>query len=251
MPSRSGIPWPILLALSVVGAQVLGACGAAAPAAAPAPTPAAPEHTIEVTGQGQAFGAPDVAYVSLGISVTNADVGQAVSRANQVMADITKALGQAGIDPKDIQTTNYNVWPEQKTDPVTNEPSGPPVYHVDSSLQVKVREITNAGKAIQMGLDAGANTVNGLSFGIDDPKPLQSQARASAIDDARQKASELADALGVKLGNPIQVNETSGPSPVALKAIDAAQALGGGQVPISTGQLSVSVSVDVTFELLP
>ncbi len=111
--------------------------------------------------------------MSLGVSITNTDVGQAVSQANQTMADITKALGEIGIDPKDIQTTNYNVWPQQKVDPQTGEATGSTIYHVDSSLQVKVRQIDQAGQVIQKALDAGANSVNGLSFGIDDPKPLE------------------------------------------------------------------------------
>ncbi len=242
----------MVVGLSVAGALLLGACGAGAPAATAQASSKPPEHTIVVTGQGEAYGEPDVANVSLGVSITNADVGQAVSEANQTMADITKALGEVGIDPKDIQTTNYNVWPQTKTDPQTGQPTGTTIYHVDSSLQVKVRKIDQAGRVIQKGLDAGANSVNGLSFGINDPKPLESQARTAAIDDARQRAGELADALGVKLGDPIQVSETTSgvPQPRALSA-EAAQGLGGGAVPISTGQLSVSVQVNVTFQLVP
>lgn len=241
---------PILVGLSILGGLVLGACGGTTPTAGSAIQPR--EHTIAVTGQGEAYGEPDVANVSLGVSITNADVGRAVSQANQTMADISKALGEIGIDAKDIQTTNYNVWPQQKVDPQTGESDGSTIYHVDSSLQVKVREIGQAGQVIQKALDAGANSVNGLSFGIDDPKPLESEARTAAIDDARQRASELADALGVKVGDPIQVDESTsgGPVPYALGA-EAAKGLGGGQVPISTGQLSVSVQVNVTFQLLP
>jgi len=243
---------PIVAGLSVLGALLLGACGPVAPAAAPASATQPAEHTIVVTGLGEAYGEPDVANVSLGVSITNADVGQAVSQANQTMADITKALGEVGIDPKDIQTTNYNVWPQTKTDPQTGESTGTTIYHVDSSLQVKVRKIDQAGQVIQKGLDAGANSVNGLSFGINDPKPLESQARTAAIDDARQRAGELADALGVKLGDPIQVSESSSGGPVTRGlSAEAAQGLGGGAVPISTGQLSVSVQVNVTFQLTP
>lgn len=245
-------PLPMVMGLSLAGALLLGACGGGAPAATAQTASQPPEHTIVVTGQGEAYGEPDVANVSLGVSITNTDVGQAVSQANQAMADITTALGGVGIDPKDVQTTNYNVWPQQQIDRTTGESTGVTTYHVDSSLQVKVRDIAKAGQVIQEALDAGANSVNGLSFGINDPKPLESQARSAAIDDARQRAGELADALGVKLGEPTQVSEsTSGvPQPRALSA-EAAQGLGGGAVPISTGQLSVSVQVNVTFQLLP
>jgi uncharacterized protein YggE len=239
---------PMLMALSIAGAVLLGACGTAAPIASTQP----PEKTIVVTGQGQAYGEPDVANVSLGVSVTDSDVGQAVARANQVMADITSALGGAGIDPKDVQTTNYNVWPQQQIDRTTGEPTGQTTYHVDSSLQVKVRQIDKAGQVIKTALDAGANSVNGLSFGIDDPKPLESQARTAAIDDARQRAGELADSLGVSVGDPVQVSEsTSGGIVPRVASAEAAQGLGGGAVPISTGQLSVTVQVNVTFELVP
>jgi uncharacterized protein YggE len=234
--------------VALMGAVLLSACAPAGPQAAATPQP----HTIAVTGEGQAFGAPDVANVSLGVSVTNTDVGAAVSQANDVMNRITSALGSLGIDTKDIQTTYYNVWPEQPINPQTGEPSGPTKYHVDSTLQVKVRKIDQTGAVIQKALDSGANTVNGLSFSIDDPKPLQSQARKAAVDDARQRAAELAAALGVTVGDPISVSETINAVPQPqIFAAEAAKGLGGGGVPVSTGQLSVDVQVEVTFALKP
>ncbi len=178
--SRERILIPTVLA--VVGAMLLGACGSPLPQAAATPQP----HTIAVMGEGQAFGEPDIAYVSLGVNVTNVDVGLAVSQANGAMDRITAALGSLGIDAKDIQTTYYNVWPEQPINPQTGEAAGPTKYHVDSTLQVKVRQIDQAGDVIQKALDSGANTVNGLSFSIDDPKPLQTEARKAAVDDARR-----------------------------------------------------------------
>lgn len=234
--------------LAVVGAMLLGACGSALPQAAATPQP----HTIVVTGEGQAFGEPDIAYVSLGVSATNVDVGLAVSQANDAMDRITAALGSLGIDAKDIQTTYYNVWPEQPINPETGEAAGPTKYHVDSTLQVKVRQIDQAGDVIQKALDSGANTVNGLSFSIDDPKPLQTEARKAAVDDARQRATELASALGVSVGDPMTVSETINavPQPQVFAA-EAAKGLGGGGVPISTGQLSVDIQVQVTFALNP
>lgn len=238
-----------LVMISVIG---LAGCSGAAPQAASSDQ-SSTVNTITVSGTGKATGAPDVAYVSLGISITNADVGQAVSQANAAMSKITQALGSQGIAAADIQTLSYNVYPQNKIDPQTGQPTGETTYHVDSSLQVKVRQMDQIGKVIQAALDSGANSVNGLSFGIEDPTKLQSQARDSAVQDAKQKASELASSLGVTLGQPITVSETLGATPQPrVLAASAVQGLGGGgEVPVSTGELTVNVRVDVTFRIQP
>ena len=238
--------------LAVVSVLALAGCAGAAPQAASGDE-SSTVNTISVSGTGKATGAPDIAYVALGVSITNTDVGQAVSQANAAMTKITQALGSQGIGAADIQTLNYNVYPQNKIDPQTGQPTGETTYHVDSSLQVKVRQMDQIGKVIQAALNSGANSVNGLSFGIEDPSKLQSQARDAAVQDAKQKAGELATSLGVTLGQPITVSETLGstPQPRALAASGVQGLGGGGEVPVSTGELTVQVQVDVTFRIQP
>jgi uncharacterized protein YggE len=157
-----------VLSLLVVVA-VTGCSGAAAGASMPLQQGGyPPSNTITVSGFGEASGAPDIAYVTLGINVVNADVNTAVTEANATTQAIEDALKALGIAEEDIQTAGYNVWPEEQYDPATGMATGERRFRVDSTLIITVRDLTQTGAVIEAGLNAGANSVHGLSFGIED-----------------------------------------------------------------------------------
>jgi len=207
-----------------------------------------PANSISVSGSGQASGTPDVAYINLGVDTVDPDVGAAVDNASTEMAAIIAAISDTGVEAKDIQTTNFNVYPEDRYDQ-NGQPTGERVYHVQNSLTVTVRDISSVGTVIEAGLGAGADSINGLNFGIADTTTLEQEARVNAVADARQRAAQLAEAFGVSVGEPIIISEVTGgyfPPPIPLLARDSA---GGGGPQITPGQLQVNVQVNVTFAL--
>lgn len=208
-----------------------------------------PPPAISVSGQGEATGKPDVAFVELGIDVTNADVGAAIVQANETMRNVQAAISQQGIAEEDMQTVAFNVWPEDRYND-QGELIGR-IFHVQNILRIKVRDIAKTGDVIGAGMDAGANSVNSLSFGIEDTSALEAEARQKAIADARNRAQQLADGLGVRLGAPISVSESFGGGPIYAQRAVAAEAygVGGAAPPISAGQLTVTVYVNVSFAI--
>jgi uncharacterized protein YggE len=205
-----------------------------------------PTDSISVSGFGEASGKPDIVLVQLGVSVVADQIGQAMEESNQVMQDLTQALREAGIAEEDLQTTNFNVWPEDKYDPITGQSTGERVFHVDNTLQVKVRHIDQISSIIETALEKGANNIYGLTYDIDDKSPLEAEARAKAMADAKVRAEQLATEIGVTLGDPILVSEGTSSGTIYPVAIERAVGMGGGP-PISTGQLTVSLQVNVTY----
>jgi hypothetical protein len=206
-------------------------------------------HVIAVSGQGEATGTPDVAYVSLGIESMSEDLSEAIGRANTVMSDVQAAVTGQGVEEKDMQTESFNVWLEEVRNPQTGEPTGRVIYHVSNSLRVTVRAIDTTGGVIGAALDGGANRVNSLSFGIDDTTTLEAEARSKAVADARARAEQLAEALGVTLGAPVNVSESFSsivppPSPRYEAAMDSASI-----PPISSGELTITMLVNVSFAI--
>jgi uncharacterized protein YggE len=205
--------------------------------------------TISVTGVGEAFGRPDIATVQVGVSVTDPDVGDAVAESNARMEAITAALVEMGVAAGDIQSTNFSVWPEDRYDPQTGQATGERVYHVDSTVIAKIRDIDRAGEAIEVALDAGANNVYGLGFSIDDTAALEAEARELAIADAHERAQQLAEQFGVSLGEVVTINEAAyGPPTTYSPAVGG---MGGaeGAPPISEGTLALNVTVNVTYAI--
>lgn len=208
------------------------------------------EHTISVSGVGEVFGTPDTVYINLGVDKTSPSVTEAVTGARETLAAIITALEGAGISRDDIQTSNFNVYPEDRFNPSTGQPTGERIYHASLGVNVIVRVVDDASTVITTALDAGANSMNGLSFGIADTTELESQARAAAVANAKARADELAQAFGVTLGNVVAISEgLSGggfPAPVMR---DVASGMGGATANIVPGQLSVSVQVNVSFAI--
>ncbi len=209
-----------------------------------------PVNTITVTGTGQANGEPDVAYLQLGIDLKDADVAAAVNRSNTVIDGIMSALEGQGIARLDMQTVGFNVWQEEIYDPQSG-PTGEMTFHVNNTLSIVIRDITKVGSVIEAGIGAGATNVYGLTFGIDDTTSLEDQARTAAVEDAQARAEKLAESLGVTLGKPTIASEYSGSG--AISAYDAAAyglgGGGGGAPPISEGQMTVSMTVNVTYAI--
>jgi hypothetical protein len=185
----------------------------------------------------------------LGVEIRDADIGAAVEQSNAAMQAVIAALGDLGIPPEDIQTTQFNVWQDQPVDPATGMPTEEFTYVVTNIVRIRVSQIDQISDVIQTSLDAGANRVFGLTFGLDDPAALEATARDQAVADARVRAEALAAAFGVTLGNPISITEGFLNTPGPLFA--AAEGLGGGGPSISGGQLSVQIQVTVTFEIAP
>ncbi len=208
-------------------------------------------RSIAVTGQGEAVGAPDQAQINAGVQTVAATVAES-SRANQAVVEkIMQALEKQGVKKKDIQTTNYSVWPEQRHDPSGTGEVSISGYNVSNVVNVTVDDIDKLGAVLAAVTDAGANSIHGVNFGVKDNAALEQRARAAAMADAQERAESLAKLAGVKLGEVLSISMMQGggyPIPMMgggrMAMAEAASAPG-----ISPGQLSVSVQVNVTYAI--
>ena len=250
--NRNGLRFASVIAVAAVLVGVLGF--AMRPVAAQeTPTapqlPAAPARSITVSGSGEVFGTPDIAYITLGVDQSDADATAAIDSANTTLAAIVAALTDAGVAEEDIQTASYNIYPQDNIDPATGQPTGERVYNVNLTVTVTIRDINNVGAVITAGLGAGANTISSLNFGIADTKALEAEARKAAVADARDRAQQLADVNGVTLGEPVMISETfmNTVAPVLSRAGGFALDMAAPQ--INAGQLSVGITVNITYAI--
>lgn len=244
--NRKYLPVVIMM---VVLAFVVGACSPA-PAQPGAAQAGVPSGGITVVGEGEAFGEPDEARVQIGVETFSETVAEATATNESDVQSIMGALQEIGIEAADIQTSNYSVWAEQRYS--EEGPVGIAGYRVTNQVSVTIRDIEQVGAVIGAVTEAGANSIHGISFSVADPAALEAEARASAIDNAREKAASLAELSGVELGEVISVSEVIGQPGVPLGMgfgggrDEAAQSAAPG---ISPGELSVGVQVQVTFAI--
>jgi uncharacterized protein YggE len=230
-----------IFAVVAVLALILSAC---APAASPAAV-----RSISVSGSGTANLAPDIAYIYLGVHTEMLTASEAVAENNAQTQRMIQALTDFGIDAGDIRTTNFSIWPMDKYDPMTGAPTGEKVYSVDNTVYVTIRDLAKLGDLLDTVVAAGANTVNSIQFDVADKSEALKQARADAVKNAGVQAQELADAAGVKLGEIQNIGfYDSQPYPV-FDGKGGGGATEAAAVPIQPGQLTFTVTVNVTYEL--
>jgi len=236
----------LVITALVAGAVLLSACGA--PAAQS--NVAAPTRSITVVGQGKASGTPDVAHISIGVETSGASAQEAVNANRAQMTTLLQKIKAAGIAAKDIQTSNFSIYADQgKVDgmPSTGVGAGVITYRVTNQVNLTVRDITKLGDVLDQAVSAGANSVYGVSFEVDDPSKLEATAREKAVVDAKARAETLAKLNGVSVGEVLTVSEVLGGVGPLYARVDVA-AMGGG-TPIQPGEFEVNVSVQVTYSI--
>jgi uncharacterized protein YggE len=209
------------------------------------PTTAPAEHTITVTGMGDVTVKPDVADVYIGVTVTKPTAKEARDAAATQMTAVVAAIKALGVADKDIATTNVSLNPVYDY----SNGSAPRLtgYQFSNTVKVTVRDLTKVPDVIDNSVAAGATTVNGVSFRLDNPKPVEAQARSAAMTDARAKADALASAAGVQIKGVASITETTMSSPVYYAPqLDAVKAAGV-STPIQSGTTDVTISVTVSY----
>ncbi len=218
-------------------------------------------NTISVSGDGEVFAVPDTATFSVTVQEEAKDVKSAQDVATKKSNDIKAYLKQAGIEEKDIQTADYNIYPQYDyTNSACSQGYCPPGkqvlrgFQVSETLTVKVRDTKKAGDLLAGVGSRGAKSVSGLSFTIDDQDKLNAEARDKAIAKAKAKAEALADSLGVSIVRVVGFSEDGGypPVPYGIYGMGGAgsKVMADAEAPqISVGQNKITSNVTITYEI--
>jgi hypothetical protein len=232
----------IIIVVSIVAVLSLSAC------AGVGQTGVANVRTLGANGSGQVFLVPDVAYINIGVRVDADEVSDALAKNNAQSNSIAEALQKLGVDKKDIQTSNFNVYPMM--DYGMDGQVSRRYYVVENTVFITVRDLAKLGELLDTVVRSGANTINGISFDVLDKTAAQAEARNMAIANAKAEAEAIAASAGVKLGNLQSVNVYT--SSVGVPMFDA-KGIGGAAMesaaPISAGQLKISVEANVVYEI--
>ncbi len=203
---------------------------------------------ITVSGRGEAVATPDKVELDVGVSVLAPSVAEAARTATEHSNAVISALSEGGVAGADVATTDYTIQPEYDYSGNQQRLTG---YRVGNMVRATVRDLDQAGDLLDAVSGAGGDhaRVSGLSLGVEDPKPLEAEARTAAWNDAVAKATQLAELSRQRLGPATSITETiRGPvAPVRMMA-DMAMAKEAG-TPIQPGTTTVTVNIEVEFEI--
>ena len=211
---------------------------------------AATTNTVSFSGEGKVTAKPDIAVISASI-VTQAVDSKSAQDNNSTKSNAVSAfLKKQGIDDKDIKTSGYNITPQYKYPLYGGQPTITG-YQVTQSYEIKVQDLTKISAILDGLVSAGANQVNNLGLQIENPDALKSRARQLAIDDAKKKATELEEQVGISLGKIINFVEGSSGYPMPMyESAMLGKGGGGSSAPvIPTGENEIVINVVITYQI--
>lgn len=237
---------PLLLALSLaLGTSMTAHAAPSSPSIA-----AAAEGTLlNISSNAEATRVPDVATLSAGVVTQAADGNSAMRQNAQQMDKVLAAIKAAGIAERDVQTSGVSLNPQYRY--ADNEAPKITGYQASNTVSLKVRDIAKLGKVLDALAAQGANQINGPSFEIDQPEPVYDEARLAALKKAQARAQTYAKSLGLQVRRIVSISENAGGgyNPMPRMRAMAAGAAMDKATPVAPGESTVSVNLDVVFEL--
>lgn len=212
--------------------------------------------TLTVSDSGMVPHAPDTAFVTFGLETSGKSLAEAQKRNSAVMSKVMDRLRDLQIDKERIQTFSFTVSPQYRS-PANRPTDAPPVspeiigYVVSNMVMVEIRALDRVGTVIEEALKAGANSFQGLHWGLRDEQSIRLSALKQAATKAREKAAVLSEALRVKLVRVLSANEgghvVRPAAPMARMAMEASAS----DMPISPGELKIEATVTLVYEIAP
>lgn len=201
---------------------------------------------LRVEGEGKVNVAPDMATIVLGVETQNSRAAEAVRENALLMNKTINALLDAGIHENEIQTSRFSLTTMPRNEPKkANFQKEAPTFRATNQVTVKLNNTDDVGRVLDVAVNAGSNSIQGVRFGLVDPTPQNDESLALAIKDGQRKAQVAASAAGVELGRILELTVGDGYVMEAQRVYSYERA----ETPIQPGEMEVSARVNLVYEI--
>jgi uncharacterized protein len=207
-------------------------------------------NTVAVRGTGTVQTPPDQLRLTVQIVTRSESASGAMQEAGKRTRAVLDLLKSYGVEDRDIRTSRVGVTPvydyEKRIQP-------PPIVGYtgtnDFSVLFRQKQMEKVGEFVDRAVMAGAATFGGFVYESSRERELERDALARAADDARARAQALASQLGATLGAVASISELPVATPRIQRGAVMEMASSQAAAPVMSGELSITVTVDVIFEL--
>jgi uncharacterized protein YggE len=223
---------------------------------------AAEPRVVTSTGNAEVKVAPDQVVITLGVAMQDPALASAKSQNDVVVRRVLEIAQDYGVKDDHIQTEYLNINPAYDYTSVGRQVLRG--YEVDQTIVITLGDLSKFEDLISELLKAGVNYVHDVEFQTTELRKYRDQARALAIQAAKEKSEALAGELDQDLGQPVTIVEEQNTwrswygygwgsrydSGAAQNVVVEAEpgSLDSGAT-VAPGQITVSATVTVTFAL--
>lgn len=235
----------------LVAAAALALLPSIAAAQTPQQTVPADGTLLNVSATGRVTRTPDMATVRAGVVTQSPTAAAALSDNAQRMAAVVRALRGAGVETRDISTSNVSLQPQYRY--AENQPPAITGYQASNTVAVKFRDVAKSGAVLDALVKAGANQIDGPAMALSEPDAALDEARTDAVKRARTRADLYARAAGLTVARIVSIDEAGEndggtPQPPVLYRARAMAAQDAATT-VLPGETDVTVTVNVRFLL--
>jgi len=211
------------------------------------------KRTVSVTGEAEFEVDPDQVEIMFAVQTNATEAKDAQEENAEITQNVIQALEQIGIPKEDLETLNYNIYPITSWDEGKQTQEG---FRATNSIKVTSEDLDKAGDIIDAAVGAGANRIQNIQFSLSSEKQKEQDAIAmqQAGQDAKAKAENIAQGLGLKLGKIKSVQESnvySAPYPMrAFEDMEAGVVMEKvATTPILPNKVTVNAFISVTYSI--
>jgi len=224
------------------------------------------QRSINVSGEAEIQVAPDQIIISMA-ALNKEKTLDAAKKGNDgtVKSLINYFTETLKIEPKHVQTDYLSVNPvyyscnrnderEGRCDPLKIQ-----YYNLEKGIQVRLVDLTQYEVVIAKALALGVNKISNVQFITTELRKHKDKARELATIAAKEKAQAVAGALDMTVGKPISISlnnvgwsysgRRSSRAMTQNVMVDQAGGMGDGGSSLAVGQINVSASVNINFDM--
>jgi len=216
---------------------------------------------ISVEGKGSIGVKPDLVSIRVGVEMERETAAEALRENNEVMAKVSGRVSELGVEERDVMTSSVSLRPvydyirEKKTDNANTQIRVLKGFNASNEVTLRIRNLESVGDVLGALVEAGVNTIDSIRFTAEDTRAAADEARTLAVSDAKRKADVFASAAGYRVASVIEINSydsnthehNGGHARMALYSSQKSV----GAVPIAGGELTVSSSVSIVYQIEP
>lgn len=215
------------------------------------------DRTIRIAGTGQLAVQPDTIQLLLTLTGEHEAYSEALAHSARAVSSLKEALAKVDFGQDDLKTSHFSVNSKYESiqDPPGHYKQQFAGFEYDHRLKLEIpRNNELLGKVLTAFLSSGAAVEFQIVYTVKDPRKVKEELLRKAVEDAGDKARQLADAAGVRLAKIVRITYPYEEIPIRQEVMRSVRFTGEAvhaavNPELEPGEIHLKESVSVTWEI--
>lgn len=202
---------------------------------------------VTVSGEGKIKVTPDQARITIAIETKGTKAADSKEDNDSAVEKVLQFAKKMKLPKEDVLTQRVSLNPNYDYDKKKSN------FVANQTIIIVLKDLSKYDELMDGLVESGANRIDDVEFQSSKLEQYQSDARKSAMKDAKKKAEDYVSVLGQKIGKALLINDNSQtyyPQPMfksGMMAMD--EAVAAPRQTLALGDIEITANVTVSFIL--